>query len=504
MKNESKIKLRKVLAGVLCTVLLTGTALSVYATAVQFAPVKLQLDVTQTYQTMQGFGASAAWHFQELGKDEAAATTAANMLYGDDGMKLEVIRYNIGAGTKEIDNGYTSKNNATESFFISENYLSKASFSDPQNYDLSRDKYAMRTFDKCLETGNIRTVVLFANSPHYLLTESGKGNGAKAYQNNLPEENYGAYSDYLLNIADLFAEKLSKLETPPRIYVSPVNEPQWRWGGDGASQEGCHYDPKNLAKFLDTFYTKLKQYNASHEYQLYPDFFDSGGYAPNSDYKKYLSEFSKYPFFDEIETLSFHSYHAQNGTFYRNSFASYAKKNLQDKTVFMSEFCVMQTGTSTGIDMGLHSAGVMMKDLTILSAAQWCWWLGAAPYGYEDGLVYFDRTDGYEFGKTKRYSTLSQFTRFVSSGDVRVHACTGDPINFNGMEVCAFKKPSGEIVTVLINSRNFSRKLKLPKGYNLESFTYTDEAHDLYSAELTKELTLPAKSVSTLVLTENK
>ena len=502
MKSQTKSKLKKALAIVLAVIFAVGLALSVYATVVQFAPVAIKIDASKTYQTMQGFGASACWTFQDLGTDEAATERTADLLYGDDGMKLEVIRYNIGAGTKEIDHGYVAPNRATESFFISENYTSKQSFSDPDNYDINRDKYAMRVLDACLSRGNIRTVVLFANSPHYLLTANGKGKGNKAYENNLPEENYEAFSDYMIIIADLFAGKLSQLENPPCIYVSPVNEPQWKWGGKDVDQEGCHYDPENLAKFYDVFYKKLKQYNSTHEVEILPDFFDCGSYLPKSKYKKYISEFKKYPFYDELTTLSFHSYGADNGTFYRNQFASYYKKNVQDKALFMSEYCVMKAGTSSGIDMGLYSAGVMMKDLTILSAAQWCWWIGVSCYGFEDGLLYYDNeSTKYELSYTKRYSTFSQFTRYVSSGDVRIYAAAkGDPLNFNGIEMCAFMNPSGQITLVIINNRNFSRTVKLSNAYSVNKVIYTDKKHDLYEAEASDKLSVSAKSVTTVIL----
>ncbi|MDE7158167.1 MAG: hypothetical protein K2N74_01190, partial [Clostridiales bacterium] len=393
---------------------------------------------------------------------------------------------------------YSTPERATESFFISENYVSKESFSNPENYDINRDADAMRVLDACLARGNIRTVVLFANSPHYMLTANGKGKGNVKYANNLPKENYEAFSDYMIIIADMFADKFSSLEKPPQIYVSPVNESQWNWG-NSVDQEGCHYDPENLAEFYDVFYSKLKQYNASHKVQILPDFFDSGGYIGKAKYKKYISEFKKYSFYGELQSLSFHSYNVDNGITARNLFASYYNKNLKDKSLFMSEYCVMKPGTSTGIDMGLYSAGVMMKDLTILSASQWCWWIGVSCYGYEDGLLYFDRSDEeFNLSYTKRYSTLSQFTRYISSGDQRIFASTkGDPFNFNGLEVCAFSKPDGEIIMVIINHRKYTRTLKISDGFKVNDMVYTDQTHDLAEGKIEGKLSVPAKSITT-------
>ena len=495
---------------IILSVLILGSAIfSTYLAVVNFSAVEISIDAGVKYQTMEGFGMSGAWTFQELGTDDNAALKAAEMLYGEDGMKLDIIRFNIGAGTKETDNGYAD-GRATESFFVSEKYTSKESFSDPGNYDFTRDSAAMNTFFKCLEVGKVNTVVLFANSPHYLLTANGRGNGTNTHENNLPEQNYGAFSDYLIIIADYFYKRLSQMENPPRIYISPVNEPQWAWGGDGATQEGCHFDPVPLAKFYDVFYTRLKAYNEKSGANIEPDFFESGSNKlskiGNSRFKEYIGQFKKYPFFSELEHISVHSYAADNKRDVRRQFSAYAKKNLGGLSIHMSEYCIMRGGLDFGIATGIETAGVMMKDLTMISSSQWCWWLGAATCGewnggwYEDGLIYYTKSEtGFDFFTTKRYYTLSQFTRFISTGDTRIKAVTRDRNGLDGMEICAFEKPDGRIVAVLINHRGRERGAILPSGYRLVGATVTDSDRDLERAD-TVNFKIPADSVVTLEL----
>ena len=495
---------------IVIAVLFSGAAIfSTYFAVVSFASVKIVLDRDVKYQTMEGFGMSAAWTFQDVGVDGEAADKTAGMLFGNEGMKLDTLRFNIGAGTKEIENGYMDgRTRATESFFDSGKYTSVQSFSDPENYDFTRDGAAMNTFDRCIETGNVKTVVLFANSPHYLLTANGKGNGTNKFENNLPEENYGAFADYMIIIAGYFYKKLSALENPPQIYISPVNEPQWDWGGNDATQEGCHFDPAPLAKFYDVFYTKLKAYNEANGTNLKPDFFESGNYTISarelSKFKEYIGEFKKYPFFYELEHISVHSYGANNNERKRKTYKKYADGNLKGLSVHMSEYCVMRGGLDLGIDTGIESAGVMLKDLTLLSASQWCWWLGAATNGektgawYEDGLIYYTTDKGrFDFFTTKRYYTLSQFTRFISAGDVRIKVATNDINGLDGLESCAFEKPDGKIVVVLINHRNRGRRLSSPAGYTLAGATVTDGSRNLESVQVEK-FSIPAKSVVTL------
>ena len=501
MKAKRKIprKLKLALCIMAAIIFAAGFVLSLYTVSVQFAPLTLSINLSETYQEMDGFGASGCWTFQEIGKDEQAAKNAAQLLYGDDGMKLNILRYNIGAGSVETDHGYEEDTRPTESFFISENYKSKESFSDPANYDFTRDKNAMRVLDECLKTGNIKTVTLFANSPHYLLTKNGKAHSDTKHTDNLPEENFEAFSDYLLIIADFFRQKFSSLENPPKIYISPVNEPQWSWGGKTVVQEGCHYEPKTLAKFLDVFYRKLQAYNKEHGAEIAPDFFDCGGYTDKSKYKKYISEMKKYPYFDELESLSFHSYEGKNKRLGRKIFSSYSDKKLKGKAYRMSEFCEMRLGTSFKIERGLHTAGVIMKDLTILSATEWSWWLGASHYGFEDGLIYYEPENLAEFTCTKRYYCMAQFSRYISAGDLRVMVTKTDFLNFDGTESCAFLKPDGSVVLVIINERSVARNLKLG-GFTVENMIYTDAKNNLKEIKPDGNVKISAKSVTTLIL----
>ena len=487
-------------------IFLGAVILSTYVAVVNLTPVKIRIDAGVKYQKMEGFGMSGAWTFQDIGTDDEAAEELADRLYGEGGMKLDTLRYNIGAGTKEIEHGY-GETRAAESFFVAGKYTSKESFANPENYDFTRDSAAMNAFDKCLATGNVKTVVLFANSPHYLLTANGRGNGTNIRENNLPEENYGAFSDYLLVITDFFREKLSALDNPPDIYISPVNEPQWKWGGADASQEGCHFDPVPLAKFYNVFYTKLKEYNEAKGANIIPDFFESGDYRLSligqTKFKKYIREFKKYPFFSELEHISVHSYNVNNSRLKRNSFSRYAKNNLKGLSIHMSEYCIMRGGLDYSIDTGIQSASVIMKDLTLLSASQWCWWLGASDGEYEDGLVYYTKKDGaFEFFTTKRYYTMSQFTRFISAGDRRIKAYTNDRNELDGMEICAFEKEDGKVVVVLINHRGRDRKVSLPSGYTLTGATVTDSKRDLQSVPC-ENFKIPKESVVTLEFTKN-
>lgn len=495
------------------TIFLSGVGVLIYAIVAGFSPVRILLDESVTYQAFDGFGASGAWTFQLIGRNDVNANEAARLLYSDEGLMFNTLRYNIGAGTVEVDDERLFPERKTESFFIAERFTGdKAAFKDPNNFDFEgRDQNAMNVLRAAIATGNVKHIELFSNSPHYLLTANGKGASTKPHENNLPAENYEAYADYLLTIAGYFFRTYgAEIE----ISLSPVNEPQWSWGGNeeqAHNQEGCHFDPVPLGEFYDVFMRKLKEYNATNGTNIKPDLFDSGTFTADAlsnafssgHFRDYIKEFEKYDWFDELEHISVHSYHADDMINVRKNFVKYAEDHFANKQIHMSEVCLMLDGTDRSIDMGLKSADLMLKDLTELGASRWCWWTAIAELEFEDGLIYFDKKDlkrnkPIEFVTTKRYFCFAQFTRYIKEG-VRVKSKTKfDDTNWDEIGSCAFKNEDGTVALVVINYANRSRKLRLPSGYEVVEASCTDASRNIESISDFGKLS--KKSVTTFVL----
>ncbi len=60
---------------------------------------KTVLDTTATYQTMNGFGASACWWSQDIGSWENSEEILSYLYDKDKGIGLNIYRYNLGAGS---------------------------------------------------------------------------------------------------------------------------------------------------------------------------------------------------------------------------------------------------------------------------------------------------------------------------------------------------------------------------------------------------------------------
>lgn len=218
----------------------------------------LAVDTSVQYQTMTGWGASSAWWSQTVPTDSAAQQQLASALYSESGLGLTIYRYNLGGGSAELneeDGVYYVQERKAYSLFDSSKYDESKSllenFSDFSKYSIEGDINAVQFMQKCLNqpSSTVEKVVVFVNSPHYLLTANGKTHGTNEYDSNLPEENYEAYAAYIINsIRLLIANGI------PVTTVSPVNEPQHKWGGDGSTQEGCHYEPAEAASVINVLY----------------------------------------------------------------------------------------------------------------------------------------------------------------------------------------------------------------------------------------------------------
>ncbi len=528
-KNNGMTIAKKTGLTLLVLVMITAICLSIYSIAA-YANLRISVNLNDEQQTVQGFGASMAWTFQRMGEEgtDEVKEQAIEMLYGDSGLRLNIARFNIGGGSADsnLDDvvpycyDWFDPDRRAESFFMAEDYLNAsdeelfAAFADESNYDFTRDAGALQMLDMALATGSIDKIVFFANSPHYLMTLSGTCTGAEVQQNNLKEEFYEAYCDYILIIVDNLVEKhLAGLENVPEVVISPVNEPQWDWGGEGSSQEGCHFDPEPLAAFYDVFLDKLDEFNTANGTSYECDVLESGNYKfyiDRKDIKEYLEAMSKYDYFDEIEYISAHSYGADDSKKHREKYQNYIDKNYPGLGISITEYCEMESGRSDTIESGLLLGNVISRDLTMLNAVDWNWWLGVSPCDYNDGLVYWDVfNDGtQQLSVLKRYYVMGQFSRYIDKGDVRVGATSSDLTGWANLDYSAYKKADGSVVVVIINNSKSEKNVTIGglSGYGkVTSVRTTAAAQDGWNevaGSWTGKVTLPGQSITTYVLTK--
>ena len=434
----------------------------------------------EAYQTFESFGTSSAWWAQTIDDDETAKEIA-RLLYDDEtGLGLDVFRYNVGAGEKDNpDSRIGDVNRRAESFYVYNPETGE------YEYDFTRDANARRMLDYAIEYGATQ-VVLFANSPHYSFTESGHASGSfKNLTCNLPEENYDDYVDYMLTIADWFVE-----QGYPVTAISPVNEPQWTWGGAWVGQEGCHYEPHQVAELFELFALEMQKRNSP--YILSGP--ESGQLT--EDYYRYIDEYFANPVInDYCGYLSVHSYWIDNRIDVKSAFGQKMLEQYPDKKVEMTEWCELpQHIDPKTIESGMYMANIIAQDLKYLNAVSWQSW--TAVNG--DGLL--DRK-GEELITYNHYYAFMQFTKFIKPGMQRIQVLDSKE-GSSQIESVAFTDGK-QTVIVLINNAQEDTKVDLFGLYKSMSLWQTDADSDceqVYSGRYDNDLTLPSQSITTVVL----
>ena len=433
----------------------------------------------EKYQTFESFGTSSCWWSQNI-DDEATAKEIARLLYDDEtGLGLDVYRYNIGGGEHDNpDCRIWDTSRRTESFYVLNEETGE------YEYDFTRDANARRMLDYAVEYG-AKEVILFCNSPHFSMTKSGHASGGlEANVSNLPKENYAAFVDYVLTIADWFVA-----QGYPVSAISPINEPQWSWGGEWVGQEGCHYTADETVEVLEMFALEMQKRGVTYKLsgpesgQLTEEYFD------------YIDKFFASEILDEYcDSISAHSYWIDNNWWAKDAFGKKMAEQYPDKKFEMSEWCELPMQLDPySVDSGLYMANVIMQDLSWMNAVSWQSW--TAVNG--DGVL--DIIDG-ELVCYSRYYAYKQFSAFIKPGmsRVRVKNSAGDAATVSSI---AFADKE-QTVLIVINNEASAQNTGLYGNYDSMQ-TYTTDAtrncEQTYSGKMTKSITLPAKSITTIV-----
>jgi len=437
--------------------------------------VKIRVNPEIEHQKIDGFGASGAWWAQTVGGwPEEEIDSIIGLLYGPKGAALSMYRFNVGAGGgEEIEDPWRR----AETFETGSG-----------TYDWKRDANAIRILRKIRGCG-VNQYVFFANSPPTRLTRSGMASGGPGGGPNLKPGAEEEFAQYLLDVTEYWKEHLSL----PSVTVSPINEPQWKWGGDGRGQEGCNYTPAGAAQLLRAVAAEIERRNSSillegpeaarwgHETPEYLDaVLDEEGLAPR------------------LHRLAIHSYFSNREE--KAATLDFLKKRGSYPPIAMTEWCEMKHGRDTGMESALTLARVIHEDLTLVNASSWAVWIAVSRYDYRDGLLYID-PDSRNVVPTKRLWVAGQFARYIRPDFVRIHA-SADP---SSLLVTGFRSPeNSEVVLVLINPEDDELSVQFDWSHPAAEFTLKDVQVTSGSADLSEveqtgsPVTLQRKSVTTI------
>lgn len=458
--------------------------------------ISIDFSAAEKKQILKGFGTSACWWSQNIACSKAAETLS-DLLYTDKGLNLNIYRYNIGAGWDENNCRVSNPWRKCESFYICDDN-NEDEFYHGGGYDWERDKNAYHFMKLCLKKGHIDTVILFANSPHYAFTSSGQASGSLMHHTcNLPKSNYKKFADYFLDIAEHFIE-----DGVPVTHISPINEPQWKWGGRDVWQEGCHYEPEEVAEVFHAFARAIEERKLN--ILLYGP--ESGEIAGLTN--QYLQLFLK----DELimkhlGAFAIHSYHSDWDIQVRKDFYKGTVLKHPDIRFDMSEWCELPCKSDTkSINGALNTARVIGWDLSELGAESWTSWVAvnqiADKHGdgkdYSDGLL--SASDGFHcYYICKRYYAMLHFTKFLPIDSVVLKTETNTE---KSISIFTFSTPENEEIIVAVNEGNSVYAEIKSDCTNMQIYCTTQDSDfkKEYDGEFKSSILFKEKSITTVKL----
>jgi len=471
----------------------------------------VEINEDQTYQTIDGFGASDAWTLQNSTQwAESTVNQAAEWLFSkENGIGLNIWRFNLGAGScYQGDDAQINPFTRTECFLMPDG-----------TWDFSKQK-AQVDFMKRAQKYGVNTFIAFLNSPPVYFTQNGLAtNTGRDGSFNLKADCYTKYADYI-------AKSIKGLKENHGIninYVCPVNEPDGHWNWYGPKQEGSPATNAEIAKItrvLDSVFTAENidtkiLVNESSDYRAMVSTHQTDvdrGFAiqtlfgaDSADNVLNLSHVDK--------LIAGHGYWTNTPLDFLRTMRENLRDTLQKFGVrfWMTEQCIMSNdeeiggggGYDTTMKTALYVARCIHHDLVYANACSWQWWR-AIGEDYKDGLLEDFGQETAETGKlsdSRLLWSLGNYSRFIQQGAVRISAGLSTPEDPTGLMISSYKNPDGSIVSVVINYSDKEEILKFPNNISEVYVTNDTQGCKLKPVETKgKCATVPSKSVVTVIL----
>ncbi len=401
----------------------------------------------------QGWGTSLCWWAHRVGYSPVLTEKSAKLFFSNEGLDLNIMRYNIGGGDDPTHKHITR----TDSMIPG--WLTYDESTDDYIYDYEADKNQLNVLKACYEcSGKDAFVEAFSNSPPYFMCKSGCSSGGKnPNENNLRDDCYDAFAKYLADVTEYINNKLNiKVSS-----LSPMNEPDTDfWHYMSEKQEGCHFDPgESQNKIILKTAREIRAKGLNHIDIVASDE-TSTDKALNS-YKLYSQEVK-----DVIDRVSTHTYATKK----IRKLGKLMK--TENRNLWMSETDWSSVSSKKAGEMGagLWFAEKIISDINALSPSAWVMWLTIDNHISKDGYmgnkdtgapdtnggywgIAFADHDKEEIILTKKYYCFGQFSKFIRPGDTIIH--TGK--NTLG----AISKDGSKLTLVAFNKNSRSKDITI-------------------------------------------
>ncbi|MER6140032.1 glycoside hydrolase [Streptomyces sparsogenes] len=378
-----RTRTRRLLGTIGITALATGAALitapSPQAEAQEQAQaVTVRPDPSYQQQKFEGWGTSLVWFANVTGGyPEEIRQKLASLLFDDDGLALNIARYNIGGGNAPDVKDYLRAGGAVPGWWKAPEGTTREdtdwwSADDPADWNPDADANQRWWVERI--KGDIDHWETFSNSPPWFMTTSGYVSGGfDATADQLKADSVDDFAAYLAGAT----KRLEKAHHIKVDTVDPFNEPNtnyWstRLGADGqpvgGRQEGAHIGPELQQKVILALAPALKKARTGARISAMDE----------TNPTTFARNWNTYPqaVRDLVGQMNVHTY----GTGGRTTVRDLAK--AADKPLWMSEVEGDWGDGQNFQDMrpGLGMAQHIVDDLRELEPRAWVFWQPVEDY----------------------------------------------------------------------------------------------------------------------------
>ncbi|MBF4562162.1 RICIN domain-containing protein [Microbacterium sp. VKM Ac-2870] len=506
----------------------------------------------------EGWGTSLVWFANATGGyPENVRKDLLDKVFGEDGLNLNIARYNIGGGNATDVPSYLRPGGAVEGWWnpdlgksdgsgpITSTYADRARYAaawnpdDPNAFDWNADA-TQRWWIEALKD-KITKWEAFSNSPPYFLTQSGYVSGGvnNATAEQLAPADMDKFAGYLVKVV----EHLEQTYGITFDSLDPFNEPNtnyWgttipqgaTWPTSASRQEGAHIGPQRQDQMIQALAARLAAPGTTTKVPI--------SAMDETNPSTFVTDWNGWsqPSKDAVAQLNVHTYGTSNRTMVRDI------AKTADKPLWMSEvegdWDTSNSGfNQTNIDNGLGMAGHMIDDLRELEPRAWVFWQPVEDLynmqkveklNWGSVLIDFDcNADGNSVRRladgdadpsckaltNAKYNTVRNFTHYIRPGDHLVPT--------NNEQTTAAVTASGEGMNLVhVNTDTTARTVRLDlsnfgeiaAGASVTPIVTTQSPADAVEKNAlvpgtavavdpvtrTATLTVPAKSVTTFVV----
>ncbi|MEU6459833.1 glycoside hydrolase [Streptomyces sp. NPDC047065] len=428
---------RRLLGTAVLTALATGAALmGVPAQAEPSAPaasVTVRPDPSYRQERFEGWGTSLVWFANATGDyPPEIREKLARLLFDDDGLGLNIARYNIGGGNAPDVRDYLRAGGAVEGWWKAPAGTTREdtgwwSADDPADWNEDADATQRWWVERIKD--DIDHWETFSNSPPWFMTVSGYVSGG--FDPSADQLKADSVDDFAAYVAGA-TRRLERAEGIRVDTVDPFNEPNtpyWgtRLGADGepvgGRQEGAHMGPELQTEVLRALAPALRKAGVGADISAM-DETNPGIFARNWDAYSAADR-------DLVGQMNVHTY----GTGQRTTVRDLAK--AAGKPLWMSEVGGDWGDGQDFEDMrpGLGLAQQIVDDLRELEPRAWVFWQPVEDYdnmkpGGESaeggnwgsiqlpfGCTAEDTLETCPIRTNTKFDTARNFTHFIKPGD---------------------------------------------------------------------------------------